>query len=114
MLDNAVKFSLDDGEVLVRIRSEEDSVLVDIVDHGVGVTDEELPRIGDRFWRGARHQNIEGSGLGLSIARQLIALNAGSMTFGHHEPTGFEVAIRLPRENRPAMVGTTGTKGQEG
>jgi len=103
VLDNAIKFSLDGGEVGVRIRAEEKSVLVDVVDGGVGVTDEELTRIGDRFWRGARHQNIEGSGLGLSIARQLIALNAGSMTFGHHEPTGFAVVVRLPGEGRSAV-----------
>jgi signal transduction histidine kinase len=96
VLDNAVKFSPDGGEVGVRIRSDETSALVDVVDAGPGVTDEELARIGDRFWRSARHQNIDGSGLGLSIARQLIALNDGAMTFGHHTPSGFAVAIRLP------------------
>ena len=51
-------------------------------------TDEELARIGDRFWRSARHQNVKGSGLGLSISRALLAAGGGSIAYGHHEPHG--------------------------
>ena len=65
-----------------------------------GLTDEELARIGDRFWRSSRHQNVKGSGLGLSICRALLAAGGGSITFAHHraeEPHGLKVTVTVPR-----------------
>ena len=96
VLDNAIKFGPVGGAVTVRVARDGRSAVLDVVDQGPGVDPEELARIGDRFWRSARHQNVEGSGLGLSIARHLIALNDGSVTFGHGESAGFVVAVRLP------------------
>jgi len=59
--------------------------------------DEELARIGDRFWRSPAHQNIKGSGLGLSISRALLAAGGGSISYAHHEPHGLEVTVTVPR-----------------
>ncbi len=61
------------GTVTVTVRAEGDSVTVETADGGPGLTDEELERVGDRFWRSSRHQNVSGSGLGLSITRALLA-----------------------------------------
>jgi signal transduction histidine kinase len=96
VLDNAVKFGPAGAEVRVRIDRDTSSAVLEVQDLGPGVSAEELARLGDRFWRSPRHQNIDGTGLGLSIARQLIALNDGSLTFRRGEPTGLVVAVRLP------------------
>jgi signal transduction histidine kinase len=71
-------------------------VAVRISDAGPGLDQEELARIGDRFWRSPRHQNVDGSGLGLSIARALVAANGGSLSFDPHQPRGLTVTLTLP------------------
>ncbi|NUR60406.1 MAG: HAMP domain-containing histidine kinase, partial [Catenulispora sp.] len=96
VLDNAIKFGPAGAEVRVRVGRDASSAVLEVHDLGPGVGPEELARLGDRFWRSPRHQNVDGTGLGLSIARQLIALNDGSMTFRRGEPVGLVVAVRLP------------------
>jgi signal transduction histidine kinase len=68
-----------------------------VADGGPGLGDDELARIGDRFWRSARHQNVQGSGLGLSIAAARLRLGGGAIRYGHHEPSGLEVVLTVPR-----------------
>lgn len=71
--------------------------MIVINDGGPGLTDDEMARIGDRFWRSNRHQNIKGSGLGLSISRALLAAGGGSITYAHGEPRGLRVTLTVPR-----------------
>ncbi|MFH9013634.1 sensor histidine kinase [Streptomyces sp. NPDC017943] len=97
VVDNAVKFTSEGETVEVAVASEGDTVTVTVCDHGPGLTDEELARVGDRFWRSGRHQNIKGSGLGLSISRALLAAGGGTIAYDHHEPHGLRVTVRVPR-----------------
>lgn len=60
----------------MKVASNGEFSTVVVTDGGPGLSDEDLARIGDRFWRSARHQNIKGSGLGLSISRALLAAAA--------------------------------------
>ena len=100
VIDNAVKFTPKDECVRVRVASDGASSTVVVSDSGPGLTDEELARVGDRFWRSGRHQNVKGSGLGLSISRTLLAAGGGSISFDHHEPHGLTVTVSVPR-SRP-------------
>jgi signal transduction histidine kinase len=97
VIDNAVKFTPPDETVRVTVTSTGGTATVEVTDNGPGLTDEELARVGDRFWRSGRHQNIKGSGLGLSICRALLAAGDGSISFGHHEPHGLTVTVTVPR-----------------
>lgn len=97
VIDNAVKFTPHGESVRVEVASTGDAATVVVTDNGPGLTDEELTRVGDRFWRSGRHQNINGSGLGLSICRALLAAGNGSISFGHHEPHGLRVTVTVPR-----------------
>ncbi|MFF0590182.1 ATP-binding protein [Streptomyces sp. NPDC003781] len=97
VIDNAVKFTPRGETVRVAVASTGDASTVVVTDNGPGLTDEELTRVGDRFWRSGRHQNIKGSGLGLSICRALLAAGGGSISFGHHDPHGLEVTVTVPR-----------------
>jgi signal transduction histidine kinase len=97
VIDNAVKFTPRDETVEVTVGSDGDTSSVVVTDNGPGLTDEELARVGDRFWRSGRHQNIKGSGLGRSISRTLLAAGGGSITYGHHEPNGLTVTVTVPR-----------------
>ncbi|MFF3917371.1 sensor histidine kinase [Streptomyces sp. NPDC001852] len=97
VIDNAVKFSPEGGTVEVTVASDGDRSTVVVTDTGPGLTDEELARVGDRFWRSGRHQNIKGSGLGLSIVRALLTPCGGSIDYAHHEPRGLRVTVSVPR-----------------
>ncbi|MFJ8629142.1 sensor histidine kinase [Streptomyces sp. NPDC093568] len=97
VIDNAVKFTPKDESVEVTVTSNGGTSTIEVVDNGPGLTDEELARIGDRFWRSGRHQNIKGSGLGLSISRALLAAGEGSISYAHHEPHGLRVTVTVPR-----------------
>ncbi|WP_034090253.1 sensor histidine kinase [Streptacidiphilus albus] len=107
VVDNALKFTPRGGRVTVSVTADADQVAVAVADTGPGITEEERERIGDRFWRSPRQQNSEGSGLGLSIARTLLAASGGTLTFAPREPgaeaggtggpTGLVVTLAVPR-----------------
>lgn len=106
VIDNALKFTPPGEEVTVSAASNGSASTVVITDGGPGLTDEELVRIGDRFWRSSRHQNVRGSGLGLSISRALLAAGGGSIAYAHHEPGGLRVTVTVPRTS-PTAYGLT-------
>ncbi|MET9349101.1 sensor histidine kinase [Streptomyces termitum] len=97
VIDNALKFTPGGERVTVGVRPVRDAVEVCVADLGPGLTEEELARVGDRFWRSGRHQNVRGSGLGLSIARVLLTAGGGGIAFARNEPHGLRVTVRVPR-----------------
>jgi signal transduction histidine kinase len=88
---------------LVERRGEQLDVVV--TDTGPGLTPEELERVGDRFWRSPRHQDVDGSGLGLSIARALVTAGGGQVGFAANEPHGLVVRFTVPRRLLDLTVG---------
>lgn len=97
VVDNALKFTPAGEEVTVTSAADGATSTIVVTDRGPGLTDDELARIGDRFWRSNRHQNVKGSGLGLSISRALLAAGGGSISYAHHEPHGLRVTVTVPR-----------------
>ncbi|GGY68338.1 sensor histidine kinase [Streptomyces omiyaensis] len=97
VVDNALKFTPEGERVTVRVLPGRDGVEVVVADLGPGLTEEELSRVGDRFWRSGRHQNVKGSGLGLSIARVLLTATGGGIAFAPNEPHGLRVTVTVPR-----------------
>lgn len=73
LLDNAVKFSAPGGAVEFALEQEAGGFAVRVTDHGRGISPEELPHVFDRFWRSGGGGNRSGTGLGLTIARQIAA-----------------------------------------
>nr|WP_203645280.1 HAMP domain-containing sensor histidine kinase [Streptomyces sp. SID14478] len=113
VVDNALKFTPVGEQVTVKVAANGDTCSIEVADRGPGLREEELARIGDRFWRSGQHQNIKGSGLGLSISRALLAAGGGSLTYAHHEPHGLKVTVRVPRtapvpQARDALSGAQG------
>ncbi|MEJ8642212.1 HAMP domain-containing sensor histidine kinase [Streptomyces sp. MS1.HAVA.3] len=97
VIDNALKFTPAGEEVEVSVAAEGRSVRVVVADRGPGLTEDELLRVGDRFWRSGRHQNVKGSGLGLSISRALLAAGGGSLSYEKNPPHGLRVTVAVPR-----------------
>ncbi|RDG38236.1 sensor histidine kinase [Streptomyces corynorhini] len=97
VIDNALKFTPAGEEVTVTVAGEGATSTIVVSDGGPGLTDDEIARIGDRFWRSGRHQNIKGSGLGLSITRALLTAGGGSISYAHGRPRGLRVTLSVPR-----------------
>jgi two-component system OmpR family sensor kinase len=98
VLDNAVKFSPPGGEVRVRASIEDGVAVVCVSDSGPGVTEEEIPRLFERFYRGsaARRNEVPGTGLGLAICRILAESQGGGVSVTSGAGGGAVVRVRLP------------------
>src|SRR5215212_1383894 len=79
LLDNAVKYTPDGGSVTVRAEEENGGVALAVSDTGVGITEDQLPLVFERFYRGDPSRSEGGTGLGLAIARQIAEFHGGQL-----------------------------------
>jgi two-component system sensor histidine kinase SenX3 len=102
LLENAVKFSPEGGDVNCTGRVEDDEVVVTVEDHGVGIPSRDLERIFERFYRvdAGRSRSTGGTGLGLAIVRHVAANHRGSVQVESREGEGSTFTLRLPRQPR--------------
>lgn len=98
LLSNSVKFSPDNGRILVRCRQTPEACHLDVCDEGPGIPVDERTRIFDAFVQGARqpHSVVKGSGLGLSIVRETLRAMGGSITVGDEAPWSVCMNLRWP------------------
>ncbi|SDH12533.1 Signal transduction histidine kinase [Lentzea fradiae] len=96
LLDNALKFTPEGTLIVVDVRKADGVVTLSVADEGPGLQAEELDRATDRFWRSPAHQNVPGSGLGLSIVRLVVERVDGSVRLESPENGGLKVVVRLP------------------
>lgn len=78
IFDNAVKFSSDNGNIYIKITSQ-DKLRVAIKDEGIGISEDDLPYIFEKFYKSKLRQNAKGSGLGLMIAKQIAIRHGGDI-----------------------------------
>jgi len=98
LVDNAVKYSHEGGEVVISAERGEDGVVIRVADNGIGIPEEHLPRIFERFYRvdKARSRQSGGTGLGLSIVKHLLDLIGGSVSVTSELGKGTTFEVRLP------------------
>jgi two-component system, OmpR family, sensor histidine kinase BaeS len=94
LVANALRHTPSGGRVDLKLGTSGNSVQVRVVDTGTGISEEELPRIFDRFYKGA---GSSGSGLGLTIARSLVEAHGGTMRAESSPGTGTTITFSLPR-----------------
>jgi two-component system sensor histidine kinase ArlS len=102
LLDNAIKYS--SSKIEVFLEKNEHQAIIRVKDYGIGIPQEEIENIFERFYRvdKARSRETGGSGLGLHIAKRIVKLHKGDIKINSKEGVGTEVAIYLPI-NRAAM-----------
>jgi len=88
ILDNAIKFSHPRGQVKICLERRDGRLLVSIQDFGVGISEEQLPFIFEKFYTSKMRQNEKGTGLGLMIARQIALRHGGDITVESREGEG--------------------------
>lgn len=99
LIDNAVKYTPDGGQVKLETQSGPEEVLVSVTDTGTGIAEEDLPRVFERFWRADRVRSREsgGTGLGLSIAEEIAGRHGGRLTVTSKLGHGSTFTLVLPK-----------------
>jgi two-component system phosphate regulon sensor histidine kinase PhoR len=99
LLDNAIKYSSEGGLVIVSTRVTDNVLQVDISDTGIGISEKDLPRIFERFYRvdKARSRELGGTGLGLSIVKHIVQAHGGQVwvksELGHGSTFSFTILL---------------------
>jgi signal transduction histidine kinase len=97
LMDNAIKFSRPGGSITLRVATTEDNkILVEVQDQGIGIPAAELPRVGQRFYRADKARARGGHGLGLAIAQSLIRAHGGELWLESKEGIGTTANFTLP------------------
>lgn len=97
IVDNAVKYTPAGGHVRLSSREYELFVCIQVTDDGMGISEEEIPRIFERFYRGPKVSNIEGTGLGLYLAREIISREGGYLKVSSKIGSGSTFSIFLSK-----------------
>ncbi len=98
LLDNAVRYTPAGGRIHVQARADGKEAVLTVHDTGIGIPEEALPRVFERFYRAddARNRQSGGVGLGLAIARELVTRHSGRISVTSTEGAGSTFTVRLP------------------
>jgi PAS domain S-box-containing protein len=99
LIGNAIKYTPRGGSVRVEAEADQDIVRVTVTDTGIGISEQELPRVFDRFWQSKR-TNRSGAGLGLAIARGIVRSHGGRIWIESVANEGTTVHFTVPRAGR--------------
>jgi two-component system OmpR family sensor kinase len=98
LLDNAVKYTAEGGKVTVRVRETNGWAELEVSDTGVGIPEDQLPLIFERFYRADPSRTAGGAGLGLSIARQIAEAHGGTIEVESTPGEGSKFTLLLPKK----------------
>ena len=100
LLSNALKFTPEGGKVLATAAGDEADVHIRVRDTGPGIPADKLPHVFDRFYQvdGSATRRHEGTGIGLSLAKELVELHGGAISVTSEADFGTEFVVTLPRE----------------
>lgn len=94
LLDNAFKFTDSGGIVSLNAYKDEDTIIMEIIDNGPGISEEDLPKVKEKFYKGTNSKSH--SGIGLSICDEIVKLHGGRMKIVSQLDKGTTVIVKLP------------------
>jgi signal transduction histidine kinase len=99
LLDNAIKYSPENTEVIAAAEQEDHTIKISFKDEGIGIPKEDIPHIFDRFYRSNKSRtksDVGGYGLGLSIAKKIVDMHKGTILVKSRQDNGTIFSIYLP------------------
>jgi signal transduction histidine kinase len=99
LVENAIKYSPPDMDVTIRLKDEKDTIVVDIIDHGYGIKQEDIKKVFEKFYRSSsdKTKNIKGSGLGLTFVKEAVEAQGGRLSFVSVYGEGSTFSITFPK-----------------
>lgn len=99
LIDNAVKFSPQNGQIRIRLKQLDGSVTFSIWDNGLPIPEADIDRIFNKSYQGDNSHAPEGNGLGLALVRKIVAAAHGTINVASSEDTGTEFVVALPNSS---------------
>lgn len=96
LLYNAIKFTLDEGSIDVSLKKQNTTALISVKDSGIGIPEEDLPYIFDRFWKKDVGRQNKGTGIGLSLVKEIVEKHQGQVSVESSPNKGSTFTIELP------------------
>ncbi len=98
LVQNGVKYSPEGGPITVRLGRQERTATIAVIDEGIGIPHDALPRLFDRFYRAGNvdPQQVSGMGIGLYVVKEIVALHGGSIDVASVEGKGSTLTVMLP------------------
>ncbi|MDH3579769.1 MAG: ATP-binding protein, partial [Hyphomicrobiales bacterium] len=109
LVSNAVKYSSEGSEITIEGRREDEEVVVSVRDHGIGIDEDDLPKMFTRFFRAKTSTGIAGTGIGLNLVKTLVEMQGGSVSVQSIKGEGSTFTVRLPIDG-PSHTELTETK----
>ena len=97
LLDNAIKYTPSGGKITVAVSVDNNCTLITVSDTGMGIPEEDLPHIYERFYRGEKSRSETGNGLGLSLAQAFLKAHRGTIEVKSRLTMGSSFIVKLPR-----------------
>lgn len=98
LLTNAIKYSRENGRVVVRVRPEPPWAVAEVSDNGIGIPEDDLPRVFDCFYRGSGDivKKAQGIGVGLAVVKKIVDSHGGTIHVTSKVGQGTTFIVRLP------------------
>ena len=99
LIDNAIKYTNEAGKISILLNEQQDDITIIVMDNGIGIPQEDIDRVFERFYRvdKARSRELGGTGLGLGIAKHIILAHKGQISIESEIKKGTKVLVRLPK-----------------
>jgi len=96
LLTNALKYSDRGVQLSIVVTKERDFIIIEIRDTGWGIDEKELPRIGEKFYRGTYATRVKGTGLGIALCKEILRLHGGDLRIDSVVNEGTQVRLEIP------------------
>jgi signal transduction histidine kinase len=114
LIGNAIKFTPGSGTITVRLANVGDAIQADVIDEGIGIAEDHLERIFERFYQvdGSSKRRFRGTGLGLAIVKEIIDAHGGTISVSSEVGTGSIFSFAVPVAPRPPAEESGGLPGE--
>ncbi|RXJ01919.1 HAMP domain-containing protein [Anaerobacillus alkaliphilus] len=103
LLENSIRYTTKGGSIFINVTEEQNEIIIEIKDNGIGIGPEDLPHVWERFYRVDKSRSREsgGSGLGLAIVKEIVEVHGGRVEVQSQEGVGTSFYVILPKEEEP-------------
>jgi signal transduction histidine kinase len=96
LLSNSIKYSAEIKKIAIRLYKESSHICIEIEDKGIGIAEDKLPRIFEEFYRIEQNEGISGTGLGLTVVKEIIEAHHGTISVASEIGKGSIFMVRIP------------------